>query len=162
MPSTHLGPRPNFNLLTWGILSDERTDLSFTIAAGFDCTVILGSESRGTHFTVPDSRLPQPEEPGSVFISPRNRVSQIYPQALSSILIASYDLKGYGGSIWTGLEGRTFSNYRLVLVIYPRPGPHRKQRFKQLLYYCLLHSYYLAMPLSLTSQFLLWGNMPQY
>jgi hypothetical protein len=32
----------------WGALSDERTDLSFTIAAGLASAVILGSESRVT------------------------------------------------------------------------------------------------------------------
>jgi hypothetical protein len=32
----------------WGALSDERTGLSFTIAAGLASAVILGSESRGT------------------------------------------------------------------------------------------------------------------
>jgi hypothetical protein len=33
----------------WGTISDEKTRLSFTIAAGFASVVILGSESRGTH-----------------------------------------------------------------------------------------------------------------
>jgi hypothetical protein len=33
----------------WGPLSDERTGLSFTIAAGFASAVILGSESHGAH-----------------------------------------------------------------------------------------------------------------
>jgi hypothetical protein len=32
----------------WGALSDERTDLSFAIAAGLGSAVILGSEPRGT------------------------------------------------------------------------------------------------------------------
>jgi hypothetical protein len=32
----------------WGALSDRRTGLSFTVTAGLDSTVILGSESRGT------------------------------------------------------------------------------------------------------------------
>jgi hypothetical protein len=34
-----------------------------------------------------------------VFISPRNRVAQLYPQALGSVFVASYDLQGYGGGI---------------------------------------------------------------
>jgi hypothetical protein len=39
----------------WGALSDERTGLSFTIAAGPRSGVILGSESRGTrdHILLP-------------------------------------------------------------------------------------------------------------
>jgi hypothetical protein len=34
-----------------------------------------------------------------VFISPRNRVAQLYPQALGSLFVASYDSQDYGGSI---------------------------------------------------------------
>jgi hypothetical protein len=34
-----------------------------------------------------------------VFISPRNRVAQLYPQALASLFVASYDSQGYGGGI---------------------------------------------------------------
>jgi hypothetical protein len=50
------GLRPDFyfcqtvaGLFMWDTLSDERTDLSFTIAASPCHSVILGSESRGTH-----------------------------------------------------------------------------------------------------------------
>jgi hypothetical protein len=35
-------------LLMWGALSDERTDLSFTIAMALASALIFGSESRGT------------------------------------------------------------------------------------------------------------------
>jgi hypothetical protein len=31
-----------------------------------------------------------------VFISPRNRVAQLYPQLLGSLFVASHDLQGYG------------------------------------------------------------------
>jgi hypothetical protein len=58
----------------WSILSDERTVLPFTIAAGFASAVILGSESSGTrdhNFTVSDSRLPQTGGP-----SPRVYIQQ--------------------------------------------------------------------------------------
>jgi hypothetical protein len=34
-----------------------------------------------------------------VFISPRNRVARLYPQALSSLFIAPYNSQGYGGGI---------------------------------------------------------------
>jgi hypothetical protein len=34
-----------------------------------------------------------------VFISPSNMVARLYPQALGSIFVASYDSKGYGGGI---------------------------------------------------------------
>jgi hypothetical protein len=39
-----------------------------------------------------------------VFISPRNRVDQIEPQALGSLLVASYDPQCYGGGIRTRLH----------------------------------------------------------
>jgi hypothetical protein len=49
------GLRPDFyycqtvaGLFMWGALSDERTGLPFTIAAGLGSAVILGSEYRGT------------------------------------------------------------------------------------------------------------------
>jgi hypothetical protein len=39
-----------------------------------------------------------------VFISSRNRVAQLYPQALASFYVASYDSQGYGGGIRTRLH----------------------------------------------------------
>jgi hypothetical protein len=36
-----------------------------------------------------------------VFISPGNRVAQLYPRALGSLFVASYDSQGYGGGILT-------------------------------------------------------------
>jgi hypothetical protein len=55
--------------------------------------VILRSESRGTHdriLTVSDSRL---EGQAPIFISPRNKVIQLYPQALGSLFVASNNSK---------------------------------------------------------------------
>jgi hypothetical protein len=40
----------------------------------------------------------------SVFTSPRNRVAQLYPQALGSLFVASYDSQGYDGGIRTRLH----------------------------------------------------------
>jgi hypothetical protein len=43
-----------------------------------------------------------------VFISHRNRVAQLYPRALGSLYVASYDSQDYGGGnltrLHTGLE----------------------------------------------------------
>jgi hypothetical protein len=39
-----------------------------------------------------------------VFIFPRNRVAQLYPRALGSLYVASYDSLGYGGGILTRLH----------------------------------------------------------
>jgi hypothetical protein len=36
-----------------------------------------------------------------IFISPRNRVAQLYPRTLCSLFVASYDSHGYGGGILT-------------------------------------------------------------
>jgi hypothetical protein len=51
----------------WGVLCDERTDLSFTTAAGprqySQSRVRVPRDSR-SYFTVSESRLPQPEGPG--------------------------------------------------------------------------------------------------
>jgi hypothetical protein len=60
-------------------------------------TVIFGFESRGTRdhillSQIRDSRNLEGQVP--VFLSPRNRVAQLYPQALGSLFVASYDLQG--------------------------------------------------------------------
>jgi hypothetical protein len=40
----------------------------------------------------------------SVFISPKKRVAPLYPQALGSLIVVSYDSQGYGGGIRTCLH----------------------------------------------------------
>jgi hypothetical protein len=68
----------------------------------FASAVILMFESRGTHDHPPLSQIrdfPNLEDQVPVFISPWNRVTQLYPQALSSLFVASYDPQGYGGGI---------------------------------------------------------------
>jgi hypothetical protein len=62
--------------------------------------VILESEYRGTqdHILLPQIRnSPNLEDQIPMFTSPKNKVAQLYPQALDSFLIASYDSQGYGG-----------------------------------------------------------------
>jgi hypothetical protein len=75
------------------------------------CSVITQwSELRRTrnHTLLSHLRLPQPGGPGSLFISPRNRVAQLYPRALGSLYVVSYDSQGYGGGILTlALPGGT-------------------------------------------------------
>jgi hypothetical protein len=41
---------------------------------------------------------PNLEDQVTVFVSPRSRVAQYYPQALGSLFVASYDSQGYGGA----------------------------------------------------------------
>jgi hypothetical protein len=69
--------------------------------------VILGSESRGTHDDILLSQIrdsPNMKGHALVFISPRNRVAQLHPQALGSLFVASYDSQGYGGGVQTRLH----------------------------------------------------------
>jgi hypothetical protein len=63
-------------------------NLLVQLLLGFARAVTLGSKSRRSHdhILLPHLRLPQPGGPGPVFISPRNRVAQLYPRALGSPL----------------------------------------------------------------------------
>jgi hypothetical protein len=77
-----------------------RMGLSFTIAA--DPRQRSHSQVRiprvsWPHFTVSDSRLPQPEGPG-IYIS-QEQGGLVIPEALGSLFVASYDSQGYGGGI---------------------------------------------------------------
>jgi hypothetical protein len=59
--------------------------------------VILRSESRGTQDQILLSQIrdsPNLEGQVPVFMSPRNRVARLYPQALGSLFVASYDSRG--------------------------------------------------------------------
>jgi hypothetical protein len=63
---------------------------------------ILRFESRGTHDHILLSQIwdsTNLEGQVPVFISPRHWVAQLYPQALGSLFIASYNSQGYGGGI---------------------------------------------------------------
>jgi hypothetical protein len=105
------GLRPDFCycqtfavLLMWGALFDERTGLSFVIAAG----PRQRSQSRiRVPWTHDHILLPQvwdsPNLTGQVplFISLRNRVAQLHPQALGSIFVASYDGTDVTGNVFS-------------------------------------------------------------
>jgi hypothetical protein len=74
--------------------------VQFTIAAGPRLR-ILRSESRGTRDHILLSQIRHSlnlEDQVPVFISPRNRVAQFYPQALGSLSVAPYDSQSYTGS----------------------------------------------------------------
>jgi hypothetical protein len=73
---------------------------------------ILRFQSRRTHDYILLSQIrdsPNLEGQVPVFISPRNRVAQLYTQALDSLFVASYDSQGYGVGIWTHLHARNSS-----------------------------------------------------
>jgi hypothetical protein len=72
--------------------------VSFTTAAGLR----QRSLSRRTHDHILLSQIrdsPNLEGQVPVFISHRNRVTQLYTQALGSRFVTSYDTHGYGGGI---------------------------------------------------------------
>jgi hypothetical protein len=56
------------------------------------------------HILLPHTRLSNLEGQDPVFIFPNNKVAQLYPRALGSRFLASYDSKGYGGGILTRLH----------------------------------------------------------
>jgi hypothetical protein len=67
-------------------------------------TIILGSESSGTHDRILLSQIRDyPNLEGQVpeFISPRNRVAQLYHQTLGSIFVAPHESHAYSGGIRT-------------------------------------------------------------
>jgi hypothetical protein len=107
----HLGPKTRFLLLSdscgicWcGASSLTRGRVSHLILLlVLASAVILRSESRGTHdhillSQIRDSANLEGQLP--VFISPRNRVAQLYPQALGSLFVAFYDSQSYGGTMF--------------------------------------------------------------
>jgi hypothetical protein len=141
--------------------------------------VILGSESCGTHDHILLSQIwdsPNLEGEVPVFISPRNRVAQLCPQALGSLFITSYNSQGWGGCIWTCLYVGvpTNSTELIVLFIQPWHGPQRKRLFHYCMFSCCrrnnvstelypsnscctvtcVHSCYLAMGLRVTIRYM--------
>jgi hypothetical protein len=76
---------------------------------GLASAVILGFESNETHDHILLSQMRDSlnlEVKVPVFISHRNRVAQLYPHALGSLFVASYDPQGYDGGIRTLETGR--------------------------------------------------------
>jgi hypothetical protein len=70
-------------------------------------TVILRSESRGTHDHILLSQIRYSSNLDGqvpVFISLRNRVARLYPQKLGSLFVTSYDSQRHGGGIRTRLH----------------------------------------------------------
>jgi hypothetical protein len=80
---------------------------SLQLPLALTSAVILRSESRKIHdhILLPKIRdFPNLEDQVPIFISPRNRMTQLYPQTLRSLFITSYDSQGYGGDLRTRLH----------------------------------------------------------
>jgi hypothetical protein len=65
-------------------------------------------------------------------------VAQLYPQALGSLFVASYDSQGYGGGIRPRLHAREGAITSVVLKITPRHGPRGKHSSSIVVEVCLL------------------------
>jgi hypothetical protein len=88
--------------------------LSFTVALA--SAVILEFELFGTHDHILLSQIrdsPNLEGQVPVFLSPRNRVAQLYAQALDFLFI-SYDSQGKCGGIRTRIRTRPALNSQFV------------------------------------------------
>jgi hypothetical protein len=85
----HVGPKTRFcycqifaGLLMWGVLSDERTGLLFTIAGGHhQCsyTWVRVPQDSWLYFNVADLRLPQPGLPSPCIYIPQEQASPVIP-----------------------------------------------------------------------------------
>jgi hypothetical protein len=94
-----------------------RLQLLLTLASA----VILGSECCGIHDCILLSQIrdsPSLEGQVPIFTFPRNRMTQLYPQALASFSVASYDSQGYGGGIRTRLNSGVRVRVALRLAVY--------------------------------------------
>jgi hypothetical protein len=95
----------------------------------FASAVILGSESRGTHDHILQSQIRDSsnlEGQVTVLISPMHSVDQLYPRALGSLFVSSYDSQGYAGGIRSSLHTGINSLLLTVLLITSRHGQYRK------------------------------------
>jgi hypothetical protein len=121
LQSVRLGPKPLenttsilfFHLNTCGYSPYVTSSLtrgwvcSLQLLLALASAVILGSDSRGTHDLILLSQIRDShnlEGQVLVFISPRNRVTQLNPQALGSLSVAYYFSQGYGEGIRTRLH----------------------------------------------------------
>jgi hypothetical protein len=102
------------------ILSDERMGLSFTTAVGprqrSNHSQVRVPWDSWPHFTVSDSRLPQPGGPGLRIYIPQEEDDSVNPQALGSIFVASYDSQVYGRGIRAGLHTGITHDWLLALT----------------------------------------------
>jgi hypothetical protein len=89
---------------------------------------------------------PNQESQVPVFISPRNRVAQLYPQALGSLFVTSYGSQGYNGGILTRLHTGLWLNFNLrPTVSWPvRLGVRRHLEQVTRFYISLIDNYFLS------------------
>jgi hypothetical protein len=106
--------------------SDGRMGLSFTIAAGprqRSHSQVLVPRDSWPHFTVSDSRLPQPWGPGSRIYILQEYGGPVIPPDTGSFFVVSYLSQGYGGSIRPRLRKGSLFFLCSLLLIWSRGGP---------------------------------------
>jgi hypothetical protein len=119
--------------------------------------VILGSESHGTrdHILLPQIRdSPNLEGQVHIFISPKNRVARLYPQALGSLFVVSYDSQGYGGGIRTRVHTGLYAFFskrprypRKCLLLPPQRAVVQESAFHSRIHgHVLTPSHVLCLP----------------
>jgi hypothetical protein len=92
--------------------------------------VILRSETGGTHDHILLSQIrdsPNLEGQVPVFISLRNMVARLYPQALGSLFVNFYESQGYGGSIWNRLHAGILLSGNLTEALYMKNSVRTSQ-----------------------------------
>jgi hypothetical protein len=108
-----------------GALPDERTCLSFTIVSGSrqrSLSPVRVPLDSWPYFTVLDFRQPEGPEPRIYIHHPENG-GQLYPQALGSLFVASYDSHDYGG----GIRPRLHTG-----ISFFRPGTDRTENISSI------------------------------
>jgi hypothetical protein len=104
-----LGVKPHLGWVCWcgepSLMGGQVCHLQLLLA--LTSTVILGSESCGTYSHILLSQVwdsPNLEDQVPIYISPRDRMAQLYPQALGSLFVTSNDSQGYSGCVQTCLH----------------------------------------------------------
>jgi hypothetical protein len=96
------------------LLREWVCNLLVQLLLGLTRAITLGSKSHRTQDHILLSHLRLPNLEGQ--ISPRNRVAQLYPRALGSLFVASYDSQDYGGDILTRLHVGLKTLLKLKLI----------------------------------------------
>jgi hypothetical protein len=87
----------------WGVISYEKWVCRLQLLLGLASSVVLGSECHKTHdhillHQIRDSSNLEDQNP--VFITPKNRVANLYsPKVVGSLFVISYDSQSYGVGI---------------------------------------------------------------
>jgi hypothetical protein len=123
------GRQSAFNSQTGGpgpciYIPQEQGDTVISPGTGFPfCCLLRDAELRWRYSNPPPHRGPNQEDQVFVFMSPSDRVAQLYPQALGSLFVAFYDTQGYGGGILNRLhKGAPTRRTRFLYLCPPVTG----------------------------------------